>query len=109
MGTVWYNDAGTLEVAAGHMVLAYDHQACKLTVRTSERIQGKLRHTGDGRKSMSQTLIDTQGSLDSLGRLHRMQARKSRHCSDLLVDLRIVFHGAASERIESRVHTEVHL
>ena len=38
-----------------------------------------------------------------------MQARKARMSGNLFVDLRIVLHSAASQRIESGIHTEVHL
>ena len=91
------------------MVLTDDHQTCQLTMSTSERIESELSHSRNCRKGMSQFLIDTEDALNGLGRLERVDARESRHGRDLLVDLWIVFHRAASERIESRIHTEVHL
>ena len=38
-----------------------------------------------------------------------MQAGETRHGGHFLVDLRVVFHSAAAERIESGIDAEVHL
>ena len=47
--------------------------------------------------------------LNCLCRLQRMQACENRIGSNLLIDLRIVFHRTASERVESGIHAEIHL
>ena len=109
MRTVRNDHSCTPKVATGHMILTDDHQTRKLSMRSSKRIEGKLSHSCDCRKGMSQLLIYAKNALNRLGRLQRVDAGKRRHGRDLLVDLGIVFHGAASERIESRIHTEVHL
>ena len=86
-----------------------DHKASEFSVCSGKRIKSELGHTGDGRESRSKILVQMERSLHRRSRLKRMQAGKCRHCSYFFIDLRIVFHCAASERIESGIHTEVHL
>ena len=58
---------------------------------------------------MRKLLVKPQNALYRTGRLKRVQSSKSRHRSYLLIDLRIVLHGTAAERIESRIDAKVHL
>ena len=103
------NDSCSLVISAGHVILTDDHQTGELTMGSGKRIQCKLRHTCNRRKCMSEVFIKTQNTLNCGCRLERMQPGESWHGCNLLVYLRIIFHCAASERIEARIHTEIHL
>ena len=91
------------------MIRGLQKKTGKLAVRPCKWIESELSHSCNRRKSMSEVLIQTKNALDSGCRLQRMQTSERWHSCDFLVDLRIIFHSAASERIESGIHTEVHL
>jgi hypothetical protein len=71
------------------------------------RIQCKLSHTGEAGESLLQVVVEFESALSGSGILEGMQAGKCRHSSDLLIDLRVILHGAAAQRIESGVDAEV--
>ena len=89
------------------MVLAYYHQARKLSVCSGAGLEGEVLHAGYGGKRTVYTFI--YGIYSGYILLQRMYAAECGHCGNLLVDLRVVLHGAATQRIESGVHAKVHL
>ena len=109
MGTVRNDDAGTLVVTPGHVVLSDDHEACELAVGSCKRIEGEFRHSGNRGQGLCKMIIYPERALHRRLRLERVKAGESGMCRDLFIYLRVVLHGTASERIESGIHTEVHL
>ena len=106
MCAVRNDDLGPPGVTARDMVAADEHEAGELPVCSCARLEGEMGHACDCGKSLVHSFIYLLGALC---RLERMDTGESRHCRDLLVDLRIVLHCAAAERIEAGIHTEVHL
>ena len=109
MSAVRNDYARTFLVAAGNMVLTDDHQTGKLSMGTGKRVEREFSHACDCRQCLCKTVIHPERTLHSMVRLKRMKTCKSRMTGDFLVDLWIVLHGTATKRIESRIHTEVHL
>ena len=71
------------------------------------RIERKLGETADVGESLLQVVVELESSLRCGLVLKGMQSGELRHGCDLLVDFRIVFHCAASQRIISGIHTEI--
>ena len=57
MRAVRDNDAGTFHVATRHMIFADYHEACELAVRSCERIESELCHSGYCRQGMRKILV----------------------------------------------------
>ena len=104
---VRHDDLRTLHVAATLVILADNHQSYELSVCTCKRVQCEVGETGNFRESLTQSVVHLDSSLHRLNGLQRMQMCESRHCGNLLVDGRVILHGAAAERIESVVYAEV--
>src|SRR5207237_9228775 len=66
-------------------------------------------HAGDFRQDPLQFIEEAQCPLDRGLVLVRMDPRDSREGGELFRELRVELHRARSERIESRVDSEVHL
>ncbi len=109
VGTVRHDHLGPLEVTVQDVVLTHYHQTGQLAVRSGARIEREVCHSSDRSQSLVHIIIDLQSALYRGRRLQRMQSEEALHPGDLLVDLRVVFHRAASQRIESGIDTEVHL
>ena len=109
VGAVRDDDLGPFDVTAGHMVLTHHHQTGQLTVGACARSEGEVGHTGNGGEYLLHFGIYLQNSLDGLCRLERVYAGEAGHGCDFLVDLRVVLHRTASQRIETRIHAEIHL
>ena len=63
VGAIWNDDACTLDIATRHMILADDHQTCKLAMRTGKRIESELCHSCYRRKRIGKFLIYSQDAL----------------------------------------------
>ena len=109
VGAVRDDDARALDIAAQQVVLPHDHQTGQFTVRTRTGVEGKEGHARNGRQGLVHLVINLQGALDRAGGLQRMQALETGHGGDFFVDLGVVLHGTAAQRIETGVHAEVHL
>ena len=106
---VRYDDLGPIEVSAKKMILPHDHKAGQLSVGACARVEGEPGHSRKGGEGFLHIVVHLKGTLDGAGRLERMQGLEALHPSNLLVDLGIVLHRAASQRIEPGVNAEVHL
>ena len=63
----------------------------------------------EGRKGYSLPVNKFPHSSELPAGLQRMEGRKLWQGCHLLVNLRIVLHGAGAQRIEAGIHAEVHL
>ena len=107
MGGIGHNHFRTLRVTAQYVILTHHHQTGKLAVCSCIRIEREFGKTRDIGKRALQIVVKFECSLRRILTLQRMQRGKFRHSSHLLVDLRIVFHCATAQWIESGVYTEV--
>ncbi len=96
-------------ISAKQVVVAYDHKAGKFTVGAGARVQREALHTRDGSESLLRLVVNLERALHGALILQRMEALEGGHRGDFLVDLRVVLHGATAQRVEARIHTEVHL
>ena len=74
---------------------------------SGKRIEGELAQTCYLSQCLLHVVVCLECALACLCRLKRVQACESRHCRNLFVDYRIVFHCAAAQRIESVVNAEI--
>ena len=109
VGAVRHDHLGSLQIPVKDVVLTHDHQTGQLTMGSGARIKREAGHARDSGKSLVHVVVDLQSSLYRGCRLERVQPEEALHLGDLLVDLRVVLHRATSQRIESGVHTEIHL
>ena len=109
VSAVRHDHLGSLQIPVKDVVLTHDHQTGQLTVGAGARIEREMGHSRDRGQSLVHIIVNLQGALNRGRRLQRMQPEEAFHPGDLLVDLRVVLHRAASQRIESGVHTEIHL
>ena len=104
---VWHDDLGALHLSVGLMISADNHQSGKLTVSASAWLEGEVIETCESREALAQCVVSRECALCSLDRLERVKIIEARHCSHFFIYLRIIFHGAAAERIESIIHAKV--
>ena len=102
-------DARAPEVAARTMIGAHHQQPGELAMRAGRGLQRNRRKAADLGEPLLQLVHQREVALHRLRFLQRMGFREGRQPRDLLVDLRIVFHGAGAERIESAIDTEIAL
>ena len=102
-------DARAMRLAAIAMIGAHHQKAGELAVRAGGRLQGDAHKAADLGQPFLQAEHQGEIALSRLRLLQRMGFGKSGQPRDLLVDLRIVFHGARAERIEAGVDAEVAL
>ena len=92
-----------------HVVLAHQHESCEFAVGTGARQEGEVLHAGNRRQGRIKPVNHLLRALHSICRLQRMQAGKQWMRGNFFVDLGVIFHGAGSQRIESRIYAKVHL
>ena len=109
VGAVRDDDLGAGQVSPGEMVFPQDHQARELTVRAGAGLEGEMLHPRDLRQEPVRPVQHGAGALHRLGILQGMQALEGGQSRELFVDLGIVFHRAAAERVEARIDAEIHL
>ena len=107
--TVRNDNLGTFGIASEKVILTHDHKAGKFSVSTCTWVECKSCHTCDGSQRFFHVPVYFQCSLHGRFRLERMETEEARHCCHFFIDLRIIFHRTAAERIESGIDTEVHL
>ena len=107
--TVRNDNLGTFGIASEKVILTHDHKAGKFSVSTCTWVECKSCHTCDGCQRFFHVPVYFQCSLHGRFRLERMETEEARHCCHFFIDLRIIFHRTAAERIESGIDTEVHL
>ena len=109
VGAVGDDDLGAGHVAAAHMVRADQHETRQLAVGTGARVEGERVHAGNLGEGLVHLFIDLADTGDGGVGHQRMEGGEAGHGGHLLVDLGIVLHRAGAERIEARIHAEVHL
>ena len=101
------NDLGTLMITACHVIATHHHQSGELSVSTGIRIECELSESGEIGQSVLKVPIQLESTLCCGCVLQRMKRSELRHSRHFLVDFRIILHGAASERIKTRVDTKI--
>jgi len=84
-----------------------EHDAGQFAVRTGGRLEAARLKAGHGAQHLLGFVQHPQRALRIFGGEQRMRTGKAGQRGDLFVDLGVVFHGAGTERIHARVHTEV--
>ena len=107
MGRIGHNHTCALRVATRDVILTHHHQSGELTMSAGIGIESELGKTRQACESLLEIVVQFQGALCGGGILKRMQGGKTRHGGNLLVDLGIILHRAAAERIETGVDTEI--
>ena len=109
MSTVRDNDFRPLGVTMEKMILSHNHETGQFAMCTGTRVECKSGHSGYCGQGFLHVVINLESTLYGRFRLKRMKSEEARHCCDFLIDLRVVLHRTASERIESGINAEVHL
>ena len=91
------------------MIGAHHEHACKLPLGARGRLQGGRRETSNRRQQLLQLEHDGQRALDGFVGLQGMDVADARQPGHVLVDARVVFHGAGAQRVEDGVDGEVAL
>ncbi len=79
------------------------HHAAELAMGAGAGRHGDGRHAGPGLQPMGEAVDQLERALDGGDRLQGMQIGQARQPRHLLVEARVVLHGAGAERIEPRV------
>ncbi len=99
-----HQHAGTLVVlAARDQCRADRHHAAELAMRARLGRQRDARHAGQFLQPVRKFVHQFERALHGLLRLQRMHVADARQACHLLVEARIVLHGAGSERIKARI------
>ena len=96
-------------IAFGKMVLPHQHKAGEFTVSACAGQECEVLHAGDCGQRSIQIVYHFLRAFHRFCGLQRMEACEQGMSGNLFVDLGIIFHCAGPKRIESGVHTEVHL
>ena len=88
---------------------AHHQDAGELAVRPCHRLRRNARQARDLGQQTLQLIDHVQRTLGRLFRLHGMQLAEARQRSHVLVQARVVFHGARAQRIELAVYREIAL
>ena len=107
MGAVRHEDFRALQVAIFFMVGTHHHQPCPFAVCSGCRLQGNAVHAGDDRQIFLQFMHQLQCALDGLDWLIRVDVGETVQTGGHLIDFRVVFHRAGSQRIKAVFHAEV--
>ena len=102
-------DARPLGVAARVVIGAHHQQAGEFAVRAGRGLQRHAGKTADLGEPLLQLEHQRQVALHRVRVLQRMRLGEAGQPRDLLVDLRVVLHGAGAERIESGIDAEIAL
>ena len=97
------------KVAAVHVVAAHDHKAGELAVGAGAGVQREVLHAGDGGESLVHLVVDLERTLHRRLVLQGVEPLEGGHGGYLLIDLGVVLHRAAAQRVEAGVNSEVHL
>ena len=90
-------------IALGQQRGADGHDAAQLAMRAGGRRHRDRRHVGQRLQPVRQLVDQLQRALHGGDRLHRMQIADAGQPRHLLVEARIVLHGAGAERIDAHV------
>ncbi len=102
-------NARAFGVAALAMIGAHHQEAGKFALRARGRLQRHCGKAADLGKPLLQLVHQREIALHGVRVLQRMGFGEGRQAGDLLVDLRVVFHGAGAERIEPGIDPEIAL
>ena len=98
------DDLGAARLATLFQIVPDEEKARVLTVGTRRRLQGQGVHAEDLLEVLLDLPHDLETALDRLDGLERVDVGEAGQSRDLLVDLRVVLHGAGAERVEAVVH-----
>ena len=107
VGAIGHDDAGTPGFATHEVVLAHHHQTGKLAMSASIGCEREIGQSGEFAQRTCRMVIDGEGTLHALFALQGMQPLESSVRSHLLIDLGVVLHGAATQRIEASLYAKV--
>ena len=109
VGRIGYQHLPTLVLAALQVVGAHHQHARQLALGAGRGLQCGGREASDGRQQPLKLEHDAQRALDGGVRLERVDVRDPRQTGHVLVDPRVVLHGARAQRVEDGVDGEVAL
>ena len=98
------DDLGAAHLATLFQIVPDEKKARVLTVGTRRRLQGQGVHAEDLLEVLLDLPHDLETALDRLDGLERVDVGEAGQSRNLLVDLRVVLHGAGAERVEAVVH-----
>jgi len=108
MGSIGYDDI-LARTALFREIGANEHQAGKLSLGASRRLQAHMLHTADLGEHPFKPVEQGQGSLKQLWTSHRVNLRETGQARHHFVDLGIVLHRAGAERVELALDREISL
>src|SRR5438105_7402157 len=100
---------GAPGITAIEVVRAHHQHPSQLTLSTGTRLQRCSPEACNRGEQLLQLEHDPQRTLDGLVGLERMDVCDAAQPCDVLVDLRVVLHGAGPERVEDGVDREIPL
>src|SRR5579871_4492065 len=101
------NGVPLLPLPARLMISLYEHQAGHFAMRSRYRLKADLIESGNLFENVLNTGQHFDRARDRPVRLHRMDEREPWESSRPLVDLRVVFHRARAQRIETSLDAVV--
>ena len=96
-----------LAVSTGLVVGLHHQHAGKLAMGAGSGLQGNGGKTADLLQPLLHLPHQRQGTLDGLDGLHGVDVQKAGKAAGVFVDLGVVLHGAAAQRVKAFIYAVV--